>query len=59
MKLDVRTWQEIDAEYQLFKTAFHSSMFVERTERGDAMFMKMLIGAVDLIRDHDAQDWLN
>ncbi len=43
--------------YQLFKTAFHSSMFVERTERGDAMFMKMLNGAVDLIHDHDAQDW--
>ena len=43
--------------YQLFRTAFHSSMFVERTERGDRMFMKMLNGAVDLIHDHDAQGW--
>lgn len=41
--------------YQLFKTAFHSSMFVERTERGDAMFFKMINGAVNLIHDHDAQ----
>ena len=43
--------------YQLFMTAFHSSMFVERTERGDDMFMKMLNGAVDLIHDHQAEEW--
>lgn len=45
--------------YQLFKTAFHSSMFVERTERGDEMFLKMLNGAVELIFDHQAEDWFN
>lgn len=45
--------------YQLFSTAFHSSMFVERTARGDEMFLKMLNGAVELIFDHQAEDWFN
>ncbi len=45
--------------YQLFQTAFHSSTFVERTARGDEMFLKMVNGAVDLIHDHKAEDWFD
>eukprot|EP00903_Cladosiphon_okamuranus_P003391 g3389.t1 len=43
--------------YQHFMTAFFASMFVTETARGNEMFLKMLNGAVELIYDHDAQDW--
>jgi aminoglycoside phosphotransferase (APT) family kinase protein len=40
--------------FQLFLTAFFASMIVVQTERGDEMFMQMLGGACEHIRDHDA-----
>lgn len=43
--------------YQLFLTAYFAAMMVTQTERGDAMFFKMIDGASDLIFDHGAQDW--
>ena len=44
--------------YQLFLTASSASMLVTQTPRGDDMFFKMLDGAVDLIFDHEADEWL-
>ena len=40
--------------YLLFLTAFFAAMIVTRTERGDAMFLRMLGGAADHMLDHDA-----
>jgi len=40
--------------FLLFLTAFFASMIVEQTDRGDAMFLQMLGGACDHLRDHDA-----
>jgi hypothetical protein len=37
----------------LFFTAYFAAMIVGRTERGDAMFLRMLGGAADHILDHD------
>ena len=45
--------------YQHFLTAFFAAMLVTETPRGNDMFFKMLNGAVDLILDHDAQDWFS
>ena len=36
----------------IFTTAFFAAMVVTRTERGDAMFLRMLGGGADLILDH-------
>jgi len=44
--------------YQHFLTAYFAAMVVTQTPRGDDMFFQMLNGAVELIYDHDAQDWL-
>lgn len=43
--------------YQHFMTAFFASMFVTQTPRGDEMFLKMLNGALEMIFDHQAEDW--
>lgn len=48
----------VSGAYQHFFTAFFAAMLVTQTERGDDMFFRMLDGAVDLITDHDALDWL-
>jgi di/tricarboxylate transporter len=40
--------------YLLFVTAFFAAMVVTQTERGDAMFLRMLGGAAEHMRDHDA-----
>jgi Phosphotransferase enzyme family len=40
--------------YLLFLTAFFAAMIVTQTERGDAMFLQMIGGAVDHMRDHGA-----
>ena len=40
--------------FQLFFTAFFAAMLVTQTERGDAMFFRMLNGAADQIRDTGA-----
>jgi hypothetical protein len=40
--------------YLLFLTAFFAAMIVTRTERGDAMFLRMLGGAADHMLDHGA-----
>ncbi|MDX2237671.1 MAG: phosphotransferase [Hyphomonadaceae bacterium] len=45
--------------YQHFLTAFFAAMLVTQTERGDAMFFRMLDGAVDLILDHGADRWFD
>ena len=47
----------IAGAYQHFFTAFFAAMLVTQTERGDAMFFRMVNGAVDLIADHDALHW--
>lgn len=39
--------------YLLFMTAFFAAMIVTRTERGDAMFLRMLGGAAEHMLDHD------
>lgn len=39
--------------YLLFLTAFFAAMVVTRTERGDAMFLRMLGGAAEHMLDHD------
>ncbi|MFZ4603540.1 MAG: phosphotransferase [Caulobacterales bacterium] len=44
--------------YQHFLTAYFAAMVVTQTPRGDDMFFKMLDGAVDLIFDYGAQDWI-
>ena len=49
----------VSGAYQHFFTAFFAAMLVTQTPRGDDMFFKMLNGAVDLISDHGAVDWLN
>jgi aminoglycoside phosphotransferase (APT) family kinase protein len=38
--------------YLLFRTAFYAGMIVTRTERGDRMFLKMVTGAAEHMRDH-------
>ncbi|MBI1249904.1 MAG: phosphotransferase [Alphaproteobacteria bacterium] len=48
----------VTGAYQHFLTAFFAAMLVTQTPRGDDMFFKMLNGAVDLIADHGAEDWL-
>ena len=40
--------------YLLFLTAFFAAMIVTQTERGDEMFLRMLGGAADHMRDHGA-----
>jgi hypothetical protein len=40
--------------YLLFLTAFFAAMIVTQTERGDAMFLQMIGGAVDHMQDHGA-----
>ena len=40
--------------YLLFLTAFFAAMIVTQTERGDAMFLRMLGGAADHMQDHGA-----
>ncbi len=40
--------------FLLFLTAFFAAMVVEQTARGDEMFLQMIGGASDHIRDHDA-----
>lgn len=42
--------------YLLFLTAFFAAMIVTQTERGDAMFLQMISGAVDHMLDHGALD---
>jgi hypothetical protein len=39
--------------YLLFLTAFFAAMVVTRTDRGDAMFLRMLSGAAQHMLDHD------
>jgi hypothetical protein len=40
--------------YLLFLTAFFAAMIVTQTDRGDAMFLQMIGGASDHLRDHGA-----
>lgn len=56
---DDLTRHYVAGAFQHFLTAFFAAMLVTQTPRGDDMFFKMLNGAVDLIRDHDAQDWFD
>ena len=42
--------------YLLFLTAFFAAMIVTQTARGDAMFLQMIGGAVEHMRDHGALD---
>jgi aminoglycoside phosphotransferase (APT) family kinase protein len=42
-----------EGAYLLFMTAFFAAMIVTRTERGDAMFLRMLGGAAEHMLDHD------
>ncbi len=42
--------------YLLFLTAFFAAMIVTQTDRGDAMFLQMIGGAVDHMLDHGALD---
>lgn len=48
----------VTGAYQLFLTAYFAAVMVGQTPRGDDMFFKMLNGAVELIFDHGAEDWL-
>ena len=48
----------IAGAYQHFLTAVVASVQVTQTARGDEMFLKMLNGAVDMIFDHGAEEWL-
>ena len=56
---DVFIRHYVTGAYQHFLTAYFAAMVVTQTERGDAMFFKMLNGAVDLILDHRAEGWLD
>ena len=47
----------IAGAYQHFLTAFFAAVVVTQTARGDDMFFKMLNGAVELIYDHQAENW--
>jgi aminoglycoside/choline kinase family phosphotransferase len=49
----------IAGAFQHFFTAYFAAMLVTQTPRGDEMFFKMLNGAVDLIKDHGAESWLD
>lgn len=56
----VRDYSEADlarhygeGAYLLFMTAFFAAMIVTRTERGDAMFLRMLGSAAEHMLDHD------
>lgn len=48
----------VSGAFQHFFTAYFAAMLVTQTPRGDDMFFRMLNGAVDLIVDYDAVDWL-
>lgn len=55
---DVLKRHYVAGAYQLILTAYVAAVLVTQTQRGDDMFFRMLNGGVDLIMDHDAQDWL-